>query len=124
MAIWLDTDRETLLRYSNESHVNGDDTGFGDAMKRVRQVCENYSERHGYSARNPAMAIFALKQHGWKDTQTIESTHTESHTIDPETRALLQGYLKSLAGGQKQHVIDVTPDRVTNPEKQGTLVVK
>ncbi len=114
LAIWLDTDRETLLNYARGNHLYGDDPGFSDAIKRVRQICESFSENHGYSARNPAMSIFALKQHGWRDIQTIESTTTEIHTIDPDTRELLQGYMRQLAQAQRQ-VIDVTPaDQVGN----------
>ena len=116
MCNYLGTTRERLLGYENgdlESlkDGSGDDEGFRDAIKRVKHICEEYAENHGFTARNPAFAIFALKNYGWKDTQTIESTHTETHTLDPETRGVLAGYIKQLAAAQRGQVIDVTPAR-------------
>ena len=107
---WMGTTRETMLTYLNGSHTgpNGDDAWIADTLKHVRHVVESYAEQHGFTARNPAMAIFALKNYGWKDTQTIENTTTEVHTVDPETRQLIREYMRQLAGAQKG-VIDVTP---------------
>ena len=87
----------------------GDDAGFRNAIKRIKAVCEHFAEVQLYSARNPAGPIFALKQFNWRDTVTVESSHTEIHTIDAGTRELLQGYMAQLAHAQRMTVIDVTP---------------
>ena len=65
MCNFLGTTRERLLGYENgilESlkDGNGDDELFRDAVKRVKHVCQEYAENHGFMARNPAFAIFAL----------------------------------------------------------------
>ena len=111
---YLGTTRERLLGYENGTldsiqAVPGDDERWRDAVKRVKHVCQQYAENHGFMARNPAFAIFALKNYGWKDTQTIETTTTEIHTIDPETRQILQDYIDKLAQAQRMTVIDITP---------------
>lgn len=107
--------RKMLMEYESgslETIMEGseDEAGFRNAIKRAKSLCEQYAEHHGYHARNPAFAIFALKQHGWKDIQTVETQHTETHEVDPATRELLQGYMKHLATAQKQPVIDITPE--------------
>lgn len=114
MCNYIGTYRQRLFEYENGSleglkDGNGDDAGFRDAIKRMKSICEEYAENHMFTARNPAGAIFALKNYGWKDTQTIETTTTEIHTIDAGTRELLQGYMNQLAQAQRMTVVDITP---------------
>lgn len=122
MCIYLGTTRERLLGYEHGTlesikAVEGDDERWRDAIKRVKHICEHYAETHGFSARNPAFAIFALKNYGWKDTQTIETTVTEIHTLDPEVRRLVGEYHKQLLAAQRTHMIDVTPRQLPEPQK-------
>lgn len=122
MCNYLGTTRERLLGYENGTleslkDGSGDDEAFRDAVKRVKHVCQEYAENHGFMARNPAFAIFALKNYGWKDTQTIETTTTEIHTIDPETRKIVGEYIRQLAEAQKHPVIDITPRKLPEPVK-------
>ena len=44
---------------------------FSDSIKRLKQYCENYAEQRIFS-HNPAGAIFALKNYGWKDRQELD----------------------------------------------------
>ena len=67
LALWLHTTRETLMDYQQQ-----DD--FFDVVKRLKLMVENYAEEQAFTARNPAGAIFALKQYGWKDKQEIDNT--------------------------------------------------
>jgi hypothetical protein len=122
MCNFIGTYRQRLLEYENGSleglkDGNGDDEGFRVAIKRAKSICEEFAEDHMFTARNPAGAIFALKNYGWKDTQTIETTTTEIHTIDPETREILGGYMRQLVAAQKCQVIDITPTRLPEPVK-------
>lgn len=113
MCNFLGTTRARLLEYENgdleslKDGAGGDSEGFRNAIKRVKHICEQYAEEHGFQARNPAFAIFALKNYGWKDTQTIETTNTEIHTVDPEVKQLIGEYMRQLSGAQKHPVIDI-----------------
>ena len=122
MCNFLGTTRRILMEYETGSleslkDGSGDDEGFRNAIKCVKSICEHYAETHGFMARNPAFAIFALKNYGWKDTQTIETTTTEIHTIDPETRQLVGEYIRQLAEAQKRPIIDITPRELPEPVK-------
>ena len=50
---------------------------FSDSIKRLIEKKEAYLEQFGLD-KNNSMAIFSLKQLGWKDTQSIE------YTFNPE----------------------------------------
>jgi len=72
LALALDTSRETLMdiencnaRYSKE---------FSDCIVRAKLKCHNYAEKQLFQAKSPQGAIFALKNYGWKDVQTVENT--------------------------------------------------
>jgi len=72
LALALDTSRETLMDIENE---NGSYTKeYSDAIKKAKLRCQNYAEKHMFTARNPAGAIFALKNYGWKDKIETEIT--------------------------------------------------
>ncbi len=94
----IGTVRQTMLDYINgHAPSNGDSADILDALKHIRQRCEEYAEEHIFTARNPAGGIFALKNYGWKDTQTIETTGFVEHRADPETLAVLGDFLASLS---------------------------
>lgn len=57
--------RASLYEYEREGE-------FSDTIKIARTRCENFVESYGMSGNiPPAIAIFALKNYGWKDTQEI-----------------------------------------------------
>jgi hypothetical protein len=72
LAIALDTTRETLMDIEKENW--GYDKTFSDAIKKAKLRCQAYTEDQMYIARNPAGAIFGLKNYGWRDTQDINMT--------------------------------------------------
>lgn len=122
MCNFIGTYRQRLLEYENGSleglkDGNGDDEGFRVAIKRAKSICEEFAEDHMFTARNPAGAIFALKNYGWKDTQTIETTTTEIYTVDPATRELIGGYMRQLVEAQKRQIVDITPAMLPEPIK-------
>ncbi len=65
LAIALDTTRESLREYEARPE-------FVDAIKKAKHRCEGYAERFGYTAKNPAFAIFCLKNYGWTDSQKVD----------------------------------------------------
>ena len=75
LALALDTSREVLVDIETQTSA-GYSQAFSDAIKRAKLRCQQYAERHMFQARNPAGAIFALKNYGWRDTQDI------NHTLD------------------------------------------
>jgi transcriptional regulator of met regulon len=87
LAMALDTYRQTLLNYEVKEE-------FMDTIKKAKQRVENYAElRLMKGDLFPASAIFALKNHGWKDQQEIkidpESRITTTMTLDDATAAYL-----------------------------------
>lgn len=76
LALALDTSRETLMDVENSNGPYSEDKRYSDAIKKAKLRCQQYAERHMFQARNPAGAIFALKNYGWRDTQDI------NHTLD------------------------------------------
>ncbi|MDI6790006.1 MAG: terminase small subunit [Thermodesulfobacteriota bacterium] len=113
LACYLGTTRETLNEYEKGSFSgpNGDHPGFTSAIKHVKHVAQAYAETHGFHARNPAFAIFALKNYGWSDTIRLEQHVSVEHSIDPETMSIVQGYLTQLSQAQISNdpVVDVVP---------------
>lgn len=87
LAVALDTSRETLMDYQNK------DT-FTDTVKRLKGICEAYAEKHMFVGKNPAGAIFALKNYGWRDQQQIEQfgevTHKYEDMDDEQLERALQ----------------------------------
>lgn len=123
LCAWMGTTRERMLAYCSGEMANqaeGDSEAFRDAIKHCRHVAEAAAERQGYLMRNPAFAIFALKNYGWKDTQTVEMTGTIEHKIDDETKAILCEFLTSL--GQRSLPAPVQMgDVITIPESRETV---
>lgn len=69
LALALDTTRETLMDVENSNGPYNKD--YSDAIKKAKQRCQNYAEEQMFTSRNPAGAIFALKNYGWRDTQDV-----------------------------------------------------
>lgn len=64
LALALDTTRETLCDYEEKPE-------FSDAIKKAKAKVEQFAEERLYLGA-PAGAIFALKNFGWSDKQTLE----------------------------------------------------
>lgn len=76
LAVALNMTRQMLVEYSSKDE-------FGDAIKKAKQVIEQWAEENLVTARNPAGQIFSLKNnYGWQDKQEI--------TID-DKRVLFEG---------------------------------
>jgi len=82
LALALDTSRETLMDIEN---ANGSYTEpFSDAIKNAKMKCHNFAEKHMFTAKNPAGAIFALKNYGWKDKHEVEHSGDIKIVLDEE----------------------------------------
>lgn len=62
LCIALHTYRDVLMDYQDE---RGED--FSNAVKDLKLQCENYAEEQAFIGKNPAGAIFVLKNHKWTD---------------------------------------------------------
>lgn len=66
LAIALDTTRDVLIDYEAKDQ-------FSNTIKRAKQMCHNYAEEYLYVGKNPAGAIFNLKNnYGWKEKAETE----------------------------------------------------
>ena len=93
LALELDTSRETLMEI--ETQRSGYGPEFVDAVKRAKLRCHNYAEKQLYLAKSPTGAIFALKNYGWKDVQTVENI-PPADLINKPIVALADSDLKQL----------------------------
>ena len=64
LALALDMTREGLCFYAEKPN-------FTDTIKMAKLKVEQYAEENVYTSKNPAGAIFVLKNFGWKDKQEI-----------------------------------------------------
>ncbi len=120
LSCYLGTTRETLNDYEVGNHAgpNGDDPRFTVVIKHLKGICQHFAENHGFHARNPAFAIFVLKNYGWTDAIRLEQHISVEHSIDPATAEIIQGYLTQLSQAQIEgHVIDVEPVRIEGAVK-------
>lgn len=70
LAIALDTDRITLIRYEDKEE-------FSNTIKKIKQRVENYAEEKLFNGGNTAGVIFNLKNnYGWVDKQEVDSNVT------------------------------------------------
>jgi len=77
---------------------------FSDTVARAKMMCEEYAEESLYTMRNPAGAIFNLKNNwNWKDKHEVETTVTVVNYADRLSAAEER---KRLATG---NIIDITP---------------
>ena len=66
LCLVLECDRLTLINYSKDEE-------FFNTIKKAKQVCENYAEKHLYNGKNVAGSIFNLKNnYAWKDKTEID----------------------------------------------------
>lgn len=65
------TSRKVLMEYEDGRHDDVDPE-FSNTIKRAKMKCENYAETQVFSGKNPAGAIFCLKNYGWSDKQEVE----------------------------------------------------
>lgn len=128
LCSWLGTTRDMMIRYcqyelrDERGYTNipdgVDSTPWCDAIKHIRHIAEAGAEIMGFQARNPAFAIFALKNYGWRDTQTVENIGTITSRADPETLAVIGQFLESLRPRRLPdtgpgQVIDVVPTELS-----------
>lgn len=79
LALFLDVDRSTLLRWEKEEiqfiDMSDDEiVEFCNTIKRAKYRVEAFAEKQLFKAKNPAGTIFNLKNNfGWIDKQEIES---------------------------------------------------
>ena len=93
LALALDCDRDTLLNYENKEEFFG-------TIRRAKLYCQSFAEKHLFTAKNPAGAIFNLKNnYGWKDV-----TQTDVNNISNYADRLAQAEAKN-----QNNIIDVTP---------------
>lgn len=81
---------------------------FTDTIKRARLAIEMFYEESLLNARNAAGAIFALKNFGWRDEQSIQVTDNRK-----EVAALFPGYLHDVGKD------DTTNEQTTDPAAPG-----
>lgn len=78
LAYWLDTSRETLLNYEENSK-------YFDTIKKAKERIHNFTEEKLYGGAHPTGVIFNLKNNwGWKDKTEVEESG-EKHIV-VETR--------------------------------------
>ena len=70
LCIALDCDRETIRDYKEKDL-------FSVPIKNAYRKCQQYAEEQMFTSKNPAGAIFALKNYGWSDKQEIDHTVTQ-----------------------------------------------
>ena len=75
LALAVGTDRKGLCEYAERPE-------FSNSIKKAKAFIENYAEKSALISRNPAGAIFILKNHGWSDTQKLELTGADGGPID------------------------------------------
>ncbi len=80
LALAIGTTRDTLLDYENKKQVDlpaGLKQTFSDTIKKAKQMCHGYAEDYLFTGKNPAGAIFNLKNnYNWHDK--IEEEHSGS----------------------------------------------
>ena len=77
LALALDLTRQGLCEYEAKE-------AFSDTIQKAKLRVEQYAEKSVFTARNPAGAIFILKNHGWSDTQKLELTGADGGPVEVE----------------------------------------
>lgn len=88
LALALECDRDTLLNYEAR------DEFFG-TVRELKLYCENYAESMLFEG-SASGAIFALKNHGWRDKTEVDSTINQNTTVSIEGSEALKGLANSL----------------------------
>lgn len=86
LALALDINRSTLLRYETEFEEE-----YRNTIKKAKTRVENNIEKNALMGKyNPTIAIFNLKNNfGWKDKQEIEQNikaDVETMTLTPQEK--------------------------------------
>ncbi len=87
LCIALGTFRDVLMDYQDE---RGEE--FSNAVKALKLYCENYAEEQIFIGKNPAGAIFALKNYGWKDKNDVAHTDGEGKPLNMSPVVNILGY--------------------------------
>jgi hypothetical protein len=96
LCMALGTFRDVLMDYQNGVYDKRDPE-FSNAVKGIKQMCENYAERMLFIKGNPAGPIFALKNYRWTDTQQVESKKTFDVTgLEELDDAQLEEFIKGI----------------------------
>lgn len=82
LAIALGTTRTTLIDYEDETGHRSKE--FSNIVKILKHYCEHYAEETMFTARNPAGAIFALKNYGWRDTPSVVIHNQQALVVPAE----------------------------------------
>ncbi|MEN6587864.1 MAG: terminase small subunit [Sulfuricella sp.] len=86
LCLVLGTFRDVLLDYAGGKY-DEKDREFSNSIKRAKLRCEHYAETQAFSGKNPAGAIFALKNYGWSDKQQTEITgEVRTIMVKPESK--------------------------------------
>lgn len=89
LAVFLNTSRETLLNYEKK------DGEFFDTIKKAKDIIYAYAEEFLYSGKNPAGAIFNLKNNwGWTDKQEIDHT-SKGESIAPKVVSEIMPHVRT-----------------------------
>jgi hypothetical protein len=70
LCVHLQIGKDAFYRYANIDR-------FQESVKQARRKIEDYTESYLFSGKNPAGAIFSLKNnYGWVDKQEVVTTNT------------------------------------------------
>lgn len=79
LAYALDTDRQTLIEYTERNE-------YTNTIKRAKDKCQRYAEEQLFRPSQVAGVIFNMKNnYGWKDVQEVVTTNNNiSVTLEDE----------------------------------------
>lgn len=108
LAMALDTNRHTLLNYTDPEHYP--DT-IDDQVKQqlintvgaAKLKCQFFAEQHLYTGKTPSGAVFALKNnYGWVDKTIVDNTNKNVETTLDELDKAVNGFDKVSQEAQKE----------------------
>jgi len=92
LALAIGTDRRGLIDWSEVEE-------FSHVLKKAKAKVERFVESSLFSGKNPAGAIFWMKNHGWSDTQQLQLTGKDGGPVELElTSAELARKAKEVLG--------------------------
>ena len=89
LALAIGTDRRGLIDWSERPE-------FSHVLKKARAKVEQFVESSLFTGRNPAGAIFWMKNHGWSDTQKLELTGADGGPVDVRIAGMTDAELEQL----------------------------
>lgn len=93
LALHLDTTRETLCDYAEKD-------GFSDTVKKLKMRVENFAEKHLYIGKSATGAIFALKNFGWSDNNSLDIGNKDNkpfqtqQIVDDNDKMVMEKFLQ------------------------------